>query len=60
MMNSDNMSKRISVVVPDDIGEALENWAKQENRSVSNLVATLATQAVKERQEEEISSKGKK
>lgn len=45
------MSKRISVVLPDDIGEAVEQMAEGEMRSLSQMGAILITEAVKARQE---------
>lgn len=46
------MSKRISVVLPDDIGEAVEKMAESEMRSLSQMGAILITEAVKSRQGE--------
>lgn len=41
------MSKRFSVVVPDEIYEDLERWADQEGRFTANLAAFLLELAVK-------------
>lgn len=43
------MSKRISVVLPDDIGEAVEKMAEDEMRSLSQMGAILISEAVKAR-----------
>ncbi|WP_414588757.1 ribbon-helix-helix domain-containing protein [Scytonema sp. PCC 10023] len=47
------MSKRISVVLPDDIGELVEQMASGEMRSLSQMGAILIMEAVKARQENE-------
>jgi hypothetical protein len=54
------MSKRISVVLPDDIGEAVEKMAESEMRSLSQMGAILITEAVKSRQDETPAPKDKK
>jgi hypothetical protein len=54
------MSKRISVVLPDDIGEAVEKMAESEMRSLSQMGAILITEAVKSRQGETPAPKDKK
>ncbi len=54
------MSKRISVVLPDDIGEAVEKMAEEEMRSLSQMGAILITEAVKSRQGETPAPKGNK
>ncbi|MBD2512205.1 MULTISPECIES: hypothetical protein [unclassified Nostoc] len=54
------MSKRISVVLPDDIGEAVENMAESEMRSLSQMGAILIAEAVKSRQGETPAPKDKK
>lgn len=55
MTNSQNafMSKRISVVLPDDIGEVVEGMAEKEIRSLSQMGAILIMEAVKARTVEE-------
>jgi hypothetical protein len=50
------MSKRISVVLPDDIGELVEQMASGEMRSLSQMGAILIMEAVKARQEHETST----
>ncbi len=54
------MSKRISVVLPDDIGEAVEQMASGEMRSLSQMGAILIMEAVKARQENDSSASKKK
>ncbi len=44
------MSKRVSVVLPDDIGEILEEMAREERRSHSQMGAILIEEAIKARQ----------
>ena len=55
MNNSQNafMSKRISVVLPDDIGETVETMAGEEMRSLSQMGAILIMEAVKARTAEQ-------
>lgn len=55
MTNSQNafMSKRISVVLPDDIGEMVEGMAGDEMRSLSQMGAILIMEAVKARTTEQ-------
>lgn len=47
------MSKRISVVLPDDIGEVVEKMAQEEMRSLSQMGAILIAEAVRGRITEE-------
>lgn len=51
MSNSQNvtMSKRISVVLPDDVGEFVERMAEEEMRSLSQMGAILIAEAVRGR-----------
>ncbi len=51
MSNSQNvtMSKRISVVLPDDVGEIVEKMASEEMRSLSQMGAILIAEAVRGR-----------
>lgn len=44
---------RITVNLPEDIQKALEKWAASENRSVSNLAATIIIKAMEEHQKQE-------
>ncbi len=42
---------RVAVYLNEEMQKALEQWAGEENRSVSNLAATILMNAIKERQE---------
>ncbi len=41
---------RITVTLPERIKNFIENWAESENRSVSNLAATILINAVEEKE----------
>lgn len=43
---------RVLVYLPEDKLEELKNWAKKENRPVSNLAATIILRALEERENE--------
>jgi hypothetical protein len=43
--------KRLATYLPDPVYEELEQWASQEKRSLSNLVAFLLEKAVSDRSE---------
>lgn len=45
-MTDELMSKRVSVVLPDDLGEILEEMAKEERRSHSQMGAILIEEAI--------------
>jgi predicted transcriptional regulator len=45
-MSNELMSKRVSVVLPDDVGEILEEMAKEERRSHSQMGAILIEEAI--------------
>lgn len=45
-MTDELMSKRVSVVLPDDVGEILEEMAKEERRSHSQMGAILIEEAI--------------
>ncbi|HEY9633128.1 MAG TPA: hypothetical protein V6D14_06970 [Coleofasciculaceae cyanobacterium] len=45
------MSKRISVVLPDDVADKLEKYATQERRSQSQMGAILIEEALQAREE---------
>ena len=49
-MTDELMSKRVSVVLPDDAGEILEEMAKEERRSHSQMGAILIEEAIAARQ----------
>jgi len=46
---------RVTTTVPKEVKDFLEAWADAENRSVSNLAATILIDAVKEKQKRESS-----
>jgi len=49
---------RVMVYFPDDeILKGLEKWAKEENRSVSNLAATILGKALQEKNKKQIEEK---
>jgi hypothetical protein len=41
---------RVTAYLPEEIQQALEEWAAEESRSISSLATYLLTQAVKEKQ----------
>lgn len=41
---------RVTAYLPEDMQKAIEEWAAEENRSVSNLAATVLINAIKEHQ----------
>ncbi len=41
--------KRITIYVPPDLYEALEKWAANEDRSISNLGSRIVKEAVSDR-----------
>jgi metal-responsive CopG/Arc/MetJ family transcriptional regulator len=43
---------RVTVYLPEEMQKALEQWAAKENRSTSNLAATILIGAIKEYQEQ--------
>jgi predicted transcriptional regulator len=45
-MTDELMSKRVSVVLADDVGEILEEMAKEERRSHSQMGAILIEEAI--------------
>lgn len=47
-MGLDRVSKRVNVTLPDEIFEALDNWADQQGRPTANLAAFLIETAVRE------------
>ncbi len=42
---------RITAYLPEDMQKAIEEWAAEENRSISNLAATILINAIKEYQQ---------
>lgn len=47
---ANDMAKRMTITVEDDVYETLELWADDEVRTVANLAAALVTMAARERQ----------
>ncbi|WP_199305521.1 MULTISPECIES: ribbon-helix-helix domain-containing protein [Cyanophyceae] len=47
---TDDMTKRMTISVDDDVYEILETWADEEVRTVANLAAALVTMAARDRQ----------
>ena len=43
--------KRITVTLPDQVAEALEEWAAQQGRPTANLAAFLVEQGMQQAQE---------
>jgi hypothetical protein len=43
---------RVTAYLSEDVLGAIQQWADEENRSVSNLAATILINAIKERQKE--------
>ena len=58
-MTEETMSKRVSVVLPDDVGEILEQMAKDERRSHSQMGAILIEEAIRARQMQQTQLKEK-
>lgn len=44
---------RVTVTLPEDVYQALSEWAEAEDRTLANLLSHLAAKAVRERQEQE-------
>ena len=42
---------RVTVTLPEDVHQALSEWAEEEDRTLANLLSHVAAKAVKERQE---------
>lgn len=60
MQNTANdMAKRMTITVDDDVYEILERWADEEVRTVANLAAALVTMAARDKQKGSSASKGK-
>lgn len=45
--------ERVTVYIDPDVKEGLEEWAKKEQRSLSNLAALLLTNAYREYQQQQ-------
>lgn len=50
-MGGKRTSARVTAYVPPETATELEEWAKTENRTVSNLAATILENAVQSRQQ---------
>ncbi|MHC5726446.1 MAG: ribbon-helix-helix domain-containing protein [Nostoc sp.] len=50
---------RVTAYLPEDMLRAIEQWATEENRSVSNLAATILINAIKEHQKQKNPSSDK-
>jgi predicted CopG family antitoxin len=48
---ADDMTKRMTISVDDDVYETLETWASEEVRTVANLAAALVTIAARDKQQ---------
>lgn len=48
----EEMAKRITVTLPDEVATALEEWAKEEGRPTANLATFLIQKAVEEKQQD--------
>jgi hypothetical protein len=51
---------RVLVYLPEDKLEELKNWAKEENRPVSNLAATIILKALEEKNADQPATPGDK
>jgi len=61
MQNTANdMAKRMTITVDDDVYEILERWADEEVRTVANLAAALVTIAARDKQPKEKGSSANK
>jgi len=42
---------RVTVTLPEDVHQALSEWAEEEDRTLANLLSHVAAKAVRESQE---------
>lgn len=49
----DNMTKRLTISIDDDVYDVLEKWADAEVRTVANLAAAIVTLEARQRQKAE-------
>ena len=56
-MNYEEMSKKLNAIIPDETWEALEEIAKQEMRTKSQMAAILLGEAIAARKAESLSLK---
>lgn len=50
---------RVTAYLSEDMLREIEQWANEENRSISNLAATILINAIKERQQQNNPSSSK-
>jgi len=43
---------RVTVTLPEDVHQALSEWAEEEDRTLANLLSHVAAKAVRDRQEQ--------
>jgi hypothetical protein len=43
---------RVTVTLPEDVHQALSEWAQEEDRTLANLLSHVAAKAVRDRQEQ--------
>lgn len=55
---AEDMTKRMTISVDDDVYDILDTWADEEVRTVANLAAALVTMAARERQAKKQSNSG--
>ena len=48
----ENMTKRLTISIDDDVYDFLEKWADEEVRTVANLAAAIVTLEARKRQAE--------
>lgn len=53
----ENMTKRLTISIDDDVYDFLEKWADEEVRTVANLAAAIVTLEARKRQAEKPPSK---
>lgn len=56
-MNNEEMSKKLNAIIPDETWEALEEIAKREIRTKSQMAAILLGEAIAARKAESLSLK---
>lgn len=57
--NSNSAMKRLAAYLPDPVYDELEQWATQEKRSLSNLVAYLLEKSLEDRRKLRASEEAK-
>lgn len=51
--STNQMTKRLTISLDDDVYDFLEPWAEEEVRTVANLASALVTLAVRKKQQEQ-------